>query len=433
MYSLVTAASYFIHHLRYVLLIMSNSIVHRVGSPMHFTPCQSVTEQLKPQLAQTIANNATEVKFCSIHKLRTDYYDEKRMLAGVELPKTVALIKCHNALIKFGNQRNMGQITCGHPKPSADSGTLIYDGIDTLLADDVRFINIFQHDVQNGLGHAASIWSSIKAVSNLHVLAGKTVMKDYWTQLVGVDRVIHPGQRHPLQSQPMWFRTLYTGGGNNTYYYDDPMFPCATYSMEGFHDWRSDFASRIASSSDREMEDNLLLYLQRMNMDRSFVFWSCERDLPEISDTCDCQPVSEDDFIERLVRIGDRNGLETRVFQHSTAEKDAALFAHARVILGPHGGAFTNMIFLNEELNPIIIEANMHDKRTFFSHLAGSLGHRHLTYLPSIFEAFDGPNSKIHLEIDHYLEFVENTIRGAYTGMAHVDAVFHPCVPFMNL
>lgn len=68
----------------------------------------------------------------------------------------------------------------------------------------------------------------------------------------------------------------------------------------------------------------------------------------------------EIEFIKRLDTLSRRHGLEMKVFQHSSLKRVAEAFAQAHVVIGPHGGAFANMIFLNPEFDPVIIETHIH-------------------------------------------------------------------------
>ena len=182
--------------------------------------------------------------------------------------------------------------------------------------------------------------------------------------------------------------------------------------MPGFQEWRNNVSTHFMQNYST---DGILLYLQRINDEkingRFFRFWDCG-DQVQINDTCSCRSelesefiqhcrsAPESEFVERLRALSLRHGLEMKVFQHaSDVKQDAEIFARARVVLGPHGGALTNIMFLNPELNPVIIESNLEQAsfdhcnigerwkqapRHFFSRLSASLGHRHVVHQPHV-------------------------------------------------
>lgn len=373
--------------------------------------------------------NSTEIKLCNTNyndnqqmMMDGDYYNQMRKAAGFELPTGVVLVKCHEALIQFRLRSDPmmdGHLTCGHPEPSKEAygGVQVHNDIDVLLATDLRWPNAFQHNLQNGFGHAAVAWNVFMGddivPNNLHVLTGDTKIKDFYVSLVGSERV------HVTKGLgTLWFRAVYLGtvpiqitprssgesgqlpreaieqveygtrfgNGNNA------ILPCSVYSWNGFQDWRENFSRRKIDQLQQSSTNSTLLYLQRTD-NRYFVFSECNSD-------CVCKSVSEEIFLTRLRDLCQRNGFDLQVFKHSEFEIDAATFARAKVVIGPHGGAFTNVVFLNPELNPIVIETNLQQgiydccksslgldgspPTHFFGHLAASLGLRHVTYQPHI-------------------------------------------------
>lgn len=402
--------------------------------------------------------NSTELKICELKGDHFDHDDDGRMVsAGLGLATGAILLKCNGALLEFGK----GSVTCGHPRPSNESGFPVHD-FDVVLANELPFPGIWQHTIDGGLDFSGVVWNFLQSeLSNLHVLTGEG-LKDFFTQIVGVAERVHIAS---ATGSVFWFRRLYLGGvptdispqmylpteiksamqrieykgGGNA------MLPCSVYSMDDFHDWRVNISQPQSQESQLQASTNgTLLYLQRVRK-RILLFKECERAVD--NSTCSCRTVPEAEFIERLDALSRRHGLEMQVFRQSSLKKDAETFAQARVIIGPHGGAFVNMIFLNPDLDPIIIEAHAHQSvfdccneqfsvgpiRHFFTHLAASLGHKHKVYHPNII-SMGGyrPKARLTLEIKDYLEFIEKTMLGIDTGKTEMLAPFHPCVPWMQ-
>jgi len=397
--------------------------------------------------------NSTEIKLCEyIDKMgdNTSNYSYPPVnqwvkSAGLKFPSGIALLKCSGAV--FLN----GVLQCGQPRPTSGAG----HDFDALFGSDTEWPHLFQHNVQNGLGFAGVMWSLLKDVPDIHILTGPFLV-DFYSSLVGRDHV------HRFVNRE-WFRNVYLGtvplkisprhnqlpietvqlaegmqyGGDSG---SDPMLPCSVFSMPGFQEWRNNISSHFIQ---HYSADGILLYLQREGK-RSFHFWDCG-DQVQINDTCSCRSelesefiqhcrsAPESEFVDRLRALSLRHGLEMKVFAHTSEKKDAEIFARARVVLGPHGGSFANMIFLNPELNPIIIESNLEQAsfdgcntgrwkqgpRHFFSHLSASLGHRHVVHQPNVWKSY-GPRASIkqpeiviQQEINSYLRFIERTISGA--------------------
>ena len=409
--------------------------------------------------------NATEIKLCEYNNPKVPTIVRS---AGIDLPSGVALIKCNNALIKFGSKWGQGVITCGtQPLNEMDSNN-VHENTDVLFATAMKFPNIMQHNIQNGLDAASVMWDFVKDDPNVHILTGES-LKAFYTQLVGSHRI----HINTVQGSQHFFRCVYLGfvptelpfGHQNELptkvleiadriKYDgdrgSAMLPCSVQSMPGFKEWRSNF-TRLSDNPQKAKGSKTLLYLQRVHTSkRPQVFWDCGKDTKKQAwnGTCSCQSVSENEFIKRLGDLSRRHGLEMKVFQHTTMQQDAETFARAKIVVGPHGGAFANIIYLDPELNPLMIETNLQqtiydccndiynfaEPRHFFPHLAASLGHRYRSYQPHVWRNY-GMRSYISLEVNDYLEYIDKSIRGPGTDDGteiQLSAIEHPCVSQMG-
>ena len=191
------------------------------------------------------AINSTQTKLCIIPSKNSgvlvnddaDPYNQKRKSAGFQLPKGIALIKCHGALIGFRlkSRQFEGVVSCGHSMPNTteDYRTLLqHIGWDSsnannaknditvknstvLLATDLRWPNLFQHNVQDGFGHVATAWNYMNddetttknndddpSSNGIHILTGST-FKSLYDSIVGPERVyVTSGLK------PFWFQTV---------------------------------------------------------------------------------------------------------------------------------------------------------------------------------------------------------------------------------
>ena len=341
--------------------------------------------------------NSTELKLCESNIVPTTIRS-----AGFKLASGIALVKCNRALVEVRHHPPRGRITCGAGHGGVVANK-VHESVDFLLATDINFGNSVQHDIQNGLGMASVMWNYIHKTPNLQILTGKTLAQ-FWADLVGNKSSVNiiRGSR-----ESWWFRSLYLGAVPEAITFTDqneipakatgmaeriqygveprdPMLPCSVRLMLGFQEWMTSYAP---SSSD--YQNGTLLYLQRAHR-RYYSVWDCHNGASNSS--CSCQSVSDSEFVGRLQQLSQLHGLQFEVFDHTTMKKDAATFSEARIVLGPHGGAFSNIIFLNPELDPLIIETNLQQAiydqrlhshhhwneppRPFYTHLAESLGHR---------------------------------------------------------
>ena len=421
------------------------------------------------------SKQATEIKLCE-YKYKQQDGASSQMIAdvidiqssGLELPTGVALLKCNNALIEFGHKWRQGKITCGGTPPLSLDSDKVHENTDVLFATALQFPNIMQHAIQNGLDSASTMWNYVKGeVPDIHILTG-TDLKGLYISLTGTEERIHINTD---PSSKWFFRSLYMGyvpshiplNNNLTHIPTDIvematnirrdgdiangscMLPCSVQSMIGFSDW----IAKFSGTSSQVIHNGTLLYLQRINTKRSCVYWDCGKDGIMLNGTtCSCQSVPEEVFIERLRDLGRRHGLETQVFHHTTFQKDAEIFAKARVVVGPHGGAFANIIFLNPMINPLMIETNLKQEiydccreggeppRHFFMHLASSLGVRYRSFQPHVWRKYGGKDphmSSISLETNEYLDYIDKAIKGidGIDPTIQLSASKHSCIPYM--
>ena len=414
--------------------------------------------------------NTTETRFCE-----SDAVPAAIRSAGFRPAAGVALVRCRRALVEVRHHPPRGRVTCGAGRDGVDPGRT-FEGADALLATDINFGNSMQHDIQNGLGMASVMWNFINDKEDLHVLTGETLGEFYHHLLGGTEGTEDRVHFITGARESWWFRSLFVGAVPETITFkttnhipttalemarriqhglvpSDPMLPCSVSSMAGFREWRAEFARPPGGPNNPDNPDNpnnpngTLLYLQRTER-RYFVFWDCAEaeGTRNANGTCSCRSVPEDEFVRRLEGLARRHGLGIEVFRHRNLKEDAAAMSRARVVIGPHGGAFDNTLFLDPALDPIVIETNLQQAsydccrqqfnwqdppRPCFAHLAASLGHRYRAYQPHVWRDYSVGDMRMSLEVNDYLEFVDETIRGTGDEALQTSAPFHPCVSLM--
>ena len=404
--------------------------------------------------------NATDVKLCQ-STLDIDI-DSSIRSAGFKVPEGVVIVKCNKALVEFRFWPPNGKISCGiEPLSKLVDPDSIHKNIDAILATDLNYGNSIQHDPLNGLSLSSIAWNVIKeSKSNLHVIAGEP-LKDLWIELVGEDKIY----TYSGGKQKWWFENLYLSPvptsinfrstehlprsvisiANHIEYKivdSDHSLPCSTHSMLGFQEWRSNYTKILDEKRSIDDKNGTLVYLQRTHR-RYHVYYDCSGSIISTNDTsCDCSSVSEDEFVERLDTLSKHHGLDLVVFHHKTLKEDAEVMSKARVVIGPHGGAFSNILFLNPD--SLIIETNLQREvydnhpskykeppRAFYTHYAASLGHRYWAYQPHVWREYSVGDMRISIELNDYLDFVDKAISGEDVGALQTSAPSHPCVSMM--
>jgi len=123
----------------------------------------------------------------------------------------------------------------------------------------------------------------------------------------------------------------------------------------------------------------------------------------------------EDQLLSRLQAELADSGLKLEVFQSSLdQDQDMECFKRARVILGPHGGAFANLIFAQPgthviEFLPIyeLFQAGQ-DTRAMYWGLSQAAGLDYWTVQPRNFD-FDSMNMKV--DVDEVIEIIRHLLK----------------------
>ncbi|MDX1383519.1 MAG: glycosyltransferase family 61 protein [Thermoanaerobaculia bacterium] len=133
---------------------------------------------------------------------------------------------------------------------------------------------------------------------------------------------------------------------------------------------------------------------------------------------------NEAELLQGLRRRLEGTGLELVVFETPEGlDRDRRLFRRARMVLGPHGGAFANMIFAPPgtqivEFLPIYrLYREGEDPRAAFWGLAQAAGHDYWTVAPSGYD-HDAPGMRV--DVEEVLAVVDRALRerGGWTAPA---------------
>jgi len=115
---------------------------------------------------------------------------------------------------------------------------------------------------------------------------------------------------------------------------------------------------------------------------------------------------NEDNLVSRLKA---RFPAFRRVYLEDMSFSDqVATFRGAAVIIAPHGGGLTNIIFCRP--GTAVIEFHLPETPIMYWHLAALQGLRYLAYVP---EAYDPETSRYHIEPDRLVVAVETIGRSA--------------------
>jgi len=124
---------------------------------------------------------------------------------------------------------------------------------------------------------------------------------------------------------------------------------------------RKSFLRKLSVSSQKST-DQYVLYLQRpQGHKRTLGVFNC-------SHNCTCRVLTEHEVVDTLQNTVREVGLELRIFSHKSIHHDVSIIAGAKILVGPHGGAFSNIAFAQP--GAIIIEVNRPHGRDCFASMA---------------------------------------------------------------
>ena len=99
---------------------------------------------------------------------------------------------------------------------------------------------------------------------------------------------------------------------------------------------------------------------------------------------------NESAVVAALARVAERAGLTFELFRYESPERSARVFAAARVVVGPHGGALANLVHC--EPGTIVVEIMPEARaRLYYAGVAYAKKLRFVAFAASRF-AYDGPD-----------------------------------------
>ena len=101
-----------------------------------------------------------------------------------------------------------------------------------------------------------------------------------------------------------------------------------------------------------------------INTPKPFVVF-CSRTSPTARGGRNITKQNENEVVEHLKQYAEENNLEFYFLTSTNLSKEYELFSNAKIVVGPHGGAFSNLIFLDPAKKPKVIEFCPYPRKTF--------------------------------------------------------------------
>ena len=283
-------------------------------------------------------------------------------------PRGLTLARCDRAVVRLYNDNIWGCgrrspasrahakghfLECDHKQPA--SATVVtrargYLGLDL-------FSPVFQHAMVNGVTAAAGVWAEFLADPEGKLLCHETTCAFAEAALGSGDRLLR-GRKCDEIYFPNGLHVAVVRGDVPFAGAFDALLPPYTAALLD------------ASTPARD----LLVYASR-NHDA----FKGKRTV-----------ANESAVVAALARVAERAGLTFELFRYESPERSARVFAAARVVVGPHGGALANLVHC--EPGTIVVEIMPEARaRLYYAGLAYAKKLRFVAFAASRF-AYDGPD-----------------------------------------
>ena len=132
----------------------------------------------------------------------------------------------------------------------------------------------------------------------------------------------------------------------------------------------------------------------------------------ECSLNCSCQVLGEKEVVRRLRNAALEIGLELKIFSHKLIHHDVALIAGAKILIGPHGGAFSNIAFARPDA--IVCEVNRPRGRDCFASMAVQRGMMYYQLNPEHWIDYRAKGKGMYISQERFIGGLKAAARGSF-------------------
>jgi hypothetical protein len=301
-----------------------------------------------------------------------------RVRSGVDLrvPRHYWMLRCENVTL---------QQTSAAPHPRRESR---HDGnriaTPTLLAIDLAVGSLFERIWIDGAASVAVSWRWLQNETDVAIVADP-LLQSVLAPSLGVRR-LQNWLKKTTSYATLFVPAVPTRGEDQT-----PLDEWPSVDMYETHSL-SRFVPAFLATLPTVEQQRLVLFLDRL--------------LPEtrsIAAYRNCtERVKHIEFLAALQDAVEERNFTFELFEHTTLPHDIATFRSAHTVIGPHGGAFANIVWMAPHSN--VIEINHHERLSFaaLSLEASLLYHR---YAPRQWYGYHDTRP-IEIDADDFIAYV---------------------------
>jgi len=255
---------------------------------------------------------------------------------------------------------------------------------------------IFQHDIINGAAMIGMAWNWLQNNTNVRVVT--TPM------LVGVLRPALGTRVVARFAQSTTYAELFIA--TPVWRGEDGLPPPQqpTWDIYASHAFEH-FTTRFFAAEPDRPKSRIVLYLDRAPpLKRTAVFYQCR----DVSAACNCSALKHESALAVLRDAVIGEGFRFEVFKHAGLASDQLAFRAAAAVVGPHGGAFSNSIWMRPGRK--LIEINIAERLCFVG-TALAAGVVYYRYQPLVFRNYYALQA-MDVDVEHFARYVADVIAG---------------------
>jgi len=364
------------------LLVIYISIVFAV----HFTPLLSAVDVhsilIRPRHCQTYADMSVH----DVRSVRRFEHETARNNVDLKLrfPRQYLLLRCLNVTLKNGRPIDT-------PDDAVNIRTV---EAPTFLASDLFMPFTFQHTFINGAASLGMVWRSLQRIG-VEQIASVGALHDILQHVVRINSSVE------LTPDLVRFDELYIAAP--LWKKRDDEEKLSTWDCYAVDVLRYFIPSYFEEDYDiYDVAAKKIMYLPRPpNTKRHLSARRCDAN-------CTCSTLSDEEFVSLLEKRVREEGWEFEVFQQKSQREDAEAIRRADVLVGPHGGAFTNLVWMHA--TSAIVEVNV-AQRLCFACLAGAANLLYYRYEPLSWPGYETVGD-IVIDADDFIDYVSRVANG---------------------
>lgn len=300
------------------------------------------------------------------------------------------LLQCDNVTLNTNNC-----FTASLTRDSCD-GDCVHIEAPSFLANDLRFPCAFQHEIINGLAMLGTAWSWLRMNRDVAIYAPQSIRDIVVSN--DMNRTVYSFAVHGKVhfSRLYIAAVLYRGEDGKP---DHEWASWDSYGASAYRELTENFKFSLGLRPSSIENRSTVLYLHRPPGHRHLFPHRC-------LENCNCSSCNFGD-LTRVLRLAVSSiGLDFEIFEHKSRDVDITRMHRARAVIGPHGGAFSNILWMQP--GSTVVEINRHE-RLCFAAMSAEADLRYRRYEANVWRGYE---NSMEVDVDNFARFVVDAIIG---------------------